>query len=52
MFIYPLPIVLAVMEMGEIKIKIPNVGEESLKRLSIVAERAVLQEWRRDVKTL
>ena len=34
--------------MGEIKIKIPDVDEESLKRLSIVAERAVLQEWRRE----
>jgi len=37
-----------VVEMGEIKIKIPDVDEESLKRLSIVAERAVLQEWRRE----
>jgi len=34
--------------MAEIKIKIPDVDDESLKRFSIIAERAVLQEWRRE----
>ena len=34
--------------MAELKIKIPDVDEESLKRLSIAAERAVIQELRRE----
>ena len=29
-------------------VKIPDVDEESVKRFSIIAERAVLQEWRRE----
>jgi len=36
------------MEMAKVGVKIPDVDDESLKRLSIVAERAVLQEWRRE----
>ena len=34
--------------MAEVVVKIPDVDEESVKRLSIIAERAVLQEWRRE----
>lgn len=34
--------------MAEVVVKIPDVDEESVKRFSIIAERAVLQEWRRE----
>ncbi len=34
--------------MPELVIKVPDVDEESLRRLSVVAERAVLQEWGRE----
>jgi len=37
-----------VIEVPELVIKIPDVDEESLRRLSIVAERAVLQELGRE----
>jgi len=36
------------MKMSELVIKVPDMGEEALRRFSVAAERAVLQEWRRE----